>query len=200
MKNGRFVQLSLALNERLFSADYWERGVQLATLQTDAMDQIVSSMQAWCINLFPTAELVTIAPRVKFDPDQVATFEAGPEAFTSRRWANLLKAAAEAPQNQRLVPAIRAAIETPELKRVFPYTSMMRLGFSRCTGYPFSGDCPLIVPIFSTETFQILSGSGVAVGKGSALEAVSLAVNHLPAGCGAAVHGTADDLTDEQNH
>jgi hypothetical protein len=58
----------------------------------------------------------------------------------------------------------------------------------------------LIVPIFKTETFQVLSGSGEAVGNGDVHETMTLAVQHLPAGCGAAVHGTADDLTGEQNH
>lgn len=195
-KGGRSVSLTVATMERSFSADYWDRGVELANLRTPDVGLIVRSMQAWCVNRSAAGDLVAITPHVKFDPDHVAAFEAGPVAFTSGRWAKLLKAAVEAPQNEQLLPAVRAAIGTPELKRLFPYTSMMRLGFSRCTGYPFSGDCPLIVPILRTETFQVLSGSGKAVGKGDAQEAVSLAVQHLPTGCSAAVHGTADELSE----
>ena len=124
----------------------------------------------------------------------MAAFEAGPEAFTRRRWQSLLKAAVEYPQNEKLRPVVQGARKTPELNRLWPFTSMRRLGFSRCTGYPFSGDCPLIAPV-AGEKYQVIGGSGEAVGHGDAREAVALAVRHLPPGCGSAIHGTASDLT-----
>lgn len=196
----RFMQINRGLKERLFVTDFWDRGVSLGHLAVPEVGPLIAAANTWCVEQRPLSYVVNFAPTLRFDQDQVTAFEAGPAAFTEWRWAKMLKAAVDAPQNKRLLPAIRAASETTELKQLFPYTSMMRLGFSRCTGYPFSGDCPLIVPIFKTETFQVLSGSGEVVGKGDVHEAMTLAVQHLPEGFGAAVHGTADDLTDEHDH
>ena len=149
--------MSLALKQRLFSVDFWDRGVQLVTLQTNDVSVVVGSMQTWCVGHAGAADLVAIAPQVQLERDRVVAFEDGPEAFSRHRWASVQRAATASPQNQRLLPAIQATIERPELKQLCPYTSMMRLGFSRCTGYPFSGDCPLIVPILATKDFQVVS-------------------------------------------
>ena len=90
---------------------------------------------------------------------------------------------------------MKQAAADPALGRLFPYTSTFRLCFSRCTGYPFSGDCPLIVPDPAGEHFQVIGLWGAAAGGGDAAMAVSLAVNQLPSECGAAMHGTAADVT-----
>jgi hypothetical protein len=41
---------------------------------------------------------------------------------------------------------VLAAAEQPALRMLFPYTSLLSLCFSRCTGYPYTGDLPMIEP------------------------------------------------------
>jgi Family of unknown function (DUF6193) len=43
-----------------------------------------------------------------------------------------------------LRPVIKAAFVAPELRALFPFTSLNRLCFSRCSYYPYTDDCPCI--------------------------------------------------------
>lgn len=197
-KDRRSVELCLALNERVFTADYWDRGVKLATFMSDDVTTVALSLHAWCVTRSLISQLPLDARQLKFDSGHLAAFEAGPKSFVQHRWLNLLKAISDDPHNDRLDPVIRAASENPQLRTLWPYFSMMRLGFSRCTGYPFSGDCPIIVPILQSKHFQVLNGTGAVAGQGSANEAIALAVQNLPPDCGPAIHGTADDLFEKR--
>jgi hypothetical protein len=42
-----------------------------------------------------------------------------------------------------LRPVVESAFAAPELRALFPFISMNRLCFSRCTQFPFTDDCPL---------------------------------------------------------
>lgn len=46
---------------------------------------------------------------------------------------------------QALRPVIAAASASSQLRALFPFTSLNRLCFSRCSDYPYTGDCPCIV-------------------------------------------------------
>jgi hypothetical protein len=92
-----------------------------------------------------------------------------------------------------LLPLIVAARKSQELCQLFPFTSHQCLCLSRCTGYPYSGDCPHAVPIKRGE-YQVFEASGNVVGSGDAERAVQLLVQHLPPNCGPATKGTAHDL------
>ena len=43
-----------------------------------------------------------------------------------------------------LPPVIEAAFVTPELRALFPFTSLNRLCFSRCSHFPYTDDCSCI--------------------------------------------------------
>ena len=43
-----------------------------------------------------------------------------------------------------LRPLAQLAREDPDLGRLFPFKSLWRLCFSRCSDYPFTNDCPCI--------------------------------------------------------
>jgi len=72
-----------------------------------------------------------------------------PDEQTQRReraWTEVAKHAAKDKPWLRdlLLPLVEAAKETPELAVLFPFTSMNRLCFSRCSDYPFTLDCPCV--------------------------------------------------------
>ncbi len=187
--DGRTVEVLPAAKERSCSAQYWDRGVHLATFKTGDPDPLVRSVRAWCLDRLSPGLLADRCPGVELDRDRVAAFEAGPDAFVSYYWQVLLAAG-----EKRLSPAIRGAAEVPALRRLRPFVTTNRLGFSRCTGFPFTGDGPLIVPVLGQERFQVIGRAGMPVGTGTAVEAAALAASHLPPDGGPVQHGTADEL------
>lgn len=109
-----------------------------------------------------------------------------------------------------LIPLVEKAMETPALRQLFPYASHVWLCFSRCTGYPFSGDCPHVcssrwIPTMEArpsneqredlgpvKAYTVADAKGKFLGEGDAAEAIELVVRNLPPNCGPAVHGTRD--------
>jgi hypothetical protein len=52
---------------------------------------------------------------------------------------------------QALRPVIAAASAVPQLQALFPFTSVNRLCFSRCSDYPYTVDCPCIAATKASE-------------------------------------------------
>ncbi|OOQ57210.1 hypothetical protein BC343_15585 [Mucilaginibacter pedocola] len=88
---------------------------------------------------------------------------------------------------------VRLAKQDEVLGALFPFTSMNRLCFSRCTGYPYTSDIPLIQAALD-GTYQVRLPDNTLLGGGNAIEVISLLKQNLPANIQPAVPGTADDL------
>jgi hypothetical protein len=81
-----------------------------------------------------------------------------------------------------------AALAHPRLGLLFPFTSLNRLCFSRCSRYPFTNDCPCIVVGGSLEPYVVCRKPyepglrpGVVVGETTSLdEALEIAAAALP--------------------
>lgn len=97
------------------------------------------------------------------------------------------------PDLRDLMPFIKLAAQQPVLRALFPYTSHSTFCFSRCTGYPFSHDCPYVTP---EGNGQLVVGKhgGQTLGRGDADRALSLVLDNLPPHCGPAIRGTAAKL------
>jgi hypothetical protein len=102
-------------------------------------------------------------------------------------WAHELEriAAGSTWVDKSLRPILAAAADDPDLRSLFPFTSMNRLCFSRCSAYPYTFDCPCIAAdrghysvlatwAVSDEPAPILAEADEAA------EAVSVVVRHLP--------------------
>lgn len=62
------------------------------------------------------------------------------------RWASLIDSVEResATFAESLRPIVAAAAANSELRALFPFTSVGRLCFSRCSEYPYTVDCPCI--------------------------------------------------------
>ncbi|MFI5527298.1 DUF6193 family natural product biosynthesis protein [Kitasatospora sp. NPDC051853] len=94
---------------------------------------------------------------------------------------------------------IKAAYARPQLRALFPFHSHQTLNFSRCTGFPYTHDVPVITPVHGKHRvtwWKTRSPHGPAdIGEtDNPRDAVALVLVHLPADCGPAVAGTANDL------
>jgi hypothetical protein len=157
-----------------------------------------------------TGELQCQFPFFKSAPKAIS-HEHGAAAEVERKWQSLLSHVRSDKYKSELLPLVEKAIEVPVLRRLFPFTSLSALCFSRCTGFPYSHDCPSACPsnrailqgymtpeqraaIGSTKLYTVADSKGQFIGQGDALEAIDLIVRHLPPNCGPAIQGTADDL------
>jgi hypothetical protein len=189
-KNHRFSQVYTAVKVRLFIYDFWDRGVMLADASTPDLLQVARSIHAWVLEKANTSQIMESFPFVT--PEPIAeSFEKDMEV--EWKWEALEETVRAQPHMAKLLPLVVASRSSKEVRQLFPYTSLVSLHLSRCTGYPFSGDCPYAVPTQEGQ-YQVFDASGKVVGIGDAGHAVQLLIDHLPPNWGPATKGTADDL------
>jgi len=189
-KNRRFSQVYVAAEVRLFLYDFWDRGVMLANASTPDFLQVARSIHEWVQEKANTSQLREAFPFVTLEPI-AASFEKDMEV--EWKWESLEATIRTQQHKTDLLPLVVAARRKKEVRQLFPFTSLVSLCLSRCTGYPFSGDCPYAVPTKEGQ-YQVFDASGKVIGRGDAESAVQLLIDHLPPNCGPATKGTADDL------
>jgi hypothetical protein len=206
--NQRFSQVTTAKHERLFMLDFWDRGVCLAHGSTPLLPKVAEVINAWVAKELPTTEMQRQFPFVSVEPT-AESHEQGAAAEVERKWQALYSRLRS--EQSELMMLVEKAMEVPVLRRLFPFTSLFSLCLSRCTGYPFSGDCPSACPssraimqgyltpeqcsaLGPEKPYTVADSKGRFLGQGDAEEAIELIVRHLPPDYGPAVQGTANDL------
>jgi hypothetical protein len=184
----RHGDIVCASRERLFLASFWEQGVWLAKQSTASLDTLVRALLTWYVQSASASMLqrvneVAVADAAPF-------YEAGPAAYVEHRWQQLLTEPGDLPGLNQLV---WAAAARAQLRRLMPYKSLYWLGFSRCTGYPFTRDCPAIGQT-SDGRFEVRDSRHRKLARVPLEEALDILVSNLPPGADSAVHGTADRL------
>lgn len=206
----RFSQIKIAKHKRLFMSDFWDRGVCLAHGSTSLLPKVAEGIHAWLAEGLSTGELRKQFPFVAVEP-KADYHEQSAAVEVEQKWQALHNHVKSEAHMIALAPLLEKAMEVPVLRRLFPFTSLSSLCFSRCTGYPFSGDCPSVCPssraimqgyltpeqraaLVPEKPYTVADSKGHFLGEGDAAEAVELIVKHLPPNCGPAIQGTADDL------
>lgn len=185
---GRGGAIAVATKVRLFIVSFRVDGVQLGWMKTDSVDPMARALHAWAVERTSTAQLKAAFPEVCVQP-AAASYEEGPKAYIESQWAELIARVSET--LPELFPVVHLARDTAALRDLLPFTSHDILGFSRCTGYPFTRDCPSIAAV-GENRFCVRGPSGERLGEGDAETAVKIARENLPENCGEAVHGTSD--------
>ncbi len=211
-EKSRVSQMYIAAQERLFLFDFWSDGVLYGNGVCKTLTDAAQAINFW---ICEKPSIAVMEERFAlFQPsEQGKAHEAG--QAVKYQWVSLLKSWENTPDpSMSPKPLIEAASKCPELRRLFPFTSLYRLCFSRTTGYPFTDDCPHAVPI-GNGRFRAYSAkheivnrnhSGFdyqdtvyeVIGEGNVEEVIEMLVANLPPNCGAAISGTAEDLTSEE--
>jgi hypothetical protein len=181
----RFSQIYVGAKTRMFSFDFWNRGVYLVAGATPDILEMSRSIDKWIASGCLTGELASAFPFVQVQ-QSAAAYERGEEV--EMQWRAFLASLGNSVPE--LSAFVAAAAAEPKLRQLFPFISMNRFFFSRCTGYQFTSDTPHVVPLGPDE-YEVIACSGASLGRGDAAHAVALAVAALPANCGPAVLGTA---------
>lgn len=190
----RESQVMIAAHERAFSVDFWDRGVKYGAGWTSQLGDVAVAIVTFAERGVTIAELVR-------DFSWIEPTESGRAHEQGRlvedTWLHYTAMPARALPVASLAPLVQAASRCLELRQLLPFTSLDRLCFSRTTGYPYTTDCPHARPLRNGRFLVVrrdATGNEEVVGEGAAEEAVAMLVASLPANCGAAVDGTAEDL------
>jgi len=118
------------------------------------------------------------------DPAEVARWN---ESIAATTWPRRLTSEQMQEAAENLLKLAQAAFADDRLGRLFPFKSMSRLCFSRCSEWPYTNDCPAIHSARGTERYTILDrpygpeGSiGILGDTAFAGDAVEMAAAALP--------------------
>ncbi|MEV0623945.1 DUF6193 family natural product biosynthesis protein [Nonomuraea sp. NPDC050404] len=180
-----------ASEDRRFLMEFWDRGVRLAKAGTGDLPGAARATALWQGGA-QLRELKAGCPFVEYCP--VAEAHERGEAVEAT-WAIYRTASARHVDHD----LIEAAYAEPRLRALFPFHSHRTLHFSRCTGFPYTHDLPVIDPR-PDGTYRVVwwhdrSPDGPIIREADTPhDAVALIIAYLPDRVGPAVVGTANDL------
>ncbi|MGW7545069.1 DUF6193 family natural product biosynthesis protein [Streptomyces sp. NPDC054770] len=180
------LTVHLGAVERVFLVAAWGRGVNLTNGSTTDLTELATAAAAWHHG-GTLAELHAAAPLLVFGA-LAAAHERGPEHAVAEKWRRFLE-----PHPYRDLDMIRAAYAEPRLRVLFPFTSHDVLRFSRCTGYPYTGDVSAIHPLGLGRYAVQHPGEEFSRERAdtcTAREAAALVVARMPDTWGPAIAGT----------
>lgn len=185
-KDNRYSQIYLAAKEKLFLSEFWRDGVCLAHGNTEDINELARVLDYWLSSDNDTKSLADKFEFVTANEKAIAFDEKREVEYT---WNSILN------DNSRadIRSFVELAVNDPVLSKLFPFTSLTRLCFSRCTGYPYTHDTPIVIPI-SVDTYEVRLSDNDLVGKGNAREVLAMVKSNLPLNIKPAISGTAEDL------
>ena len=174
-------------SERLFLLDFSDQGLLIARLETVNFDQAVRALHSWIGIRRNLQAMQEEHPEFQPTAEGVA-FEAG--SLIDFRWQQYL----HSDEWPHMKPFLKAAFEHQLLGGLFPFFSMQRLRFSRCTGFPYAFSEIPQVRALGPGRFAVQRCDGTPVGEGDEKTALEILEAHLPPNIGRAVDGTWADL------
>ena len=184
--DNRFTQIYLAAEQNLYLSNYWKDGVSLAHGNTDDINSLVESVDFWLCKNINSTELAQKFSFVSLSA-KAETFDDGREVRYA--WHSILID----PQRAELKQFIDLVMQDEILSTLFPFTSLTRLCFSRCTGYPYTYDLPVVIPL-NEHDFEVRLNNDVVVGRGNASQALKMVKENLPNDIKPAIKGTANNF------
>ncbi|MFE9782109.1 DUF6193 family natural product biosynthesis protein [Streptomyces sp. NPDC005775] len=189
--DSRATSVHLGIQDRCFVMSFWEGGVAMAKGTTTSLNEAATATGDWQSGA-TLEDLQSACPFVHYGPLAEA-HERGDAVETM--WT-IYRQTAASHVDQDLIEACYAQ---PQLRALFPFHSHRSLNFSRCTGFPYTHDVPVVTPVdgrYRVTWWETRSPQGPAdIGEAdNPRDAVALVVAHLSPECGPAVAGTANDL------
>lgn len=184
--NKRVSQVYLAADEKLYLSDFWRDGVCLAYGQTSSIDKLTEILNYW-LSSDATTELLQDKFKFIKVSEKAKAFDDNNEVEYT--WNSILNDSSRT----EIRSFVELAIIDNVLSKLFPFTSLMRLCFSRCTGYPYTFDTPMVIPV-SENIYEVRLSNNDIVGIGTATDALKMVKENLPLDIQPAIVGTAKDL------
>jgi hypothetical protein len=181
----RFCQIMIITNG--FSIDFWDHGVCLVNTGTSDVHELAKAIHVW-IDLKCNLDTLNT---FSFINVPLASYVHGRGEEVEQRWENFLNSIPTT--LPELSEFVIEAYKHPKLRQLFPFTSLNTFCLSRCTGYPYTNDLPIVIPAKNNE-YEVVTRDGKGFGPGNAKWAVKTVEANLPENCGPAIIGTAEEM------
>lgn len=187
----RHVSVTAASQERCLLMEFWTQGVMMAKARASDLPAAAEAIGLWQAGT-RLRELNAACPFVEYGLLAEA-HERG--NAVEAQWASYRTTSASHVDHD----LIEAAYAQPRLRALFPFHSHRTLNFSRCTGFPYTHDIPVITPCtdgaYRVTWWPDRSPEGPAIAEvTNPHDAIAEVMAHLPDDCGPAVAGIATDL------
>jgi hypothetical protein len=188
----RSVNTTVAAEERLFIANFWDKGVQVGSLSSPDLSTVTGAILTFLADRMAASTMTNAFSEFSPTPE-ARPHEVGAMDEVAFQWDAVKRTLeAEAPE---LLSLANTLSRTWPFSHLFPTVSLEALYFSRCTGTPYSGDCPSVVWLSPGHYEVRTRGGNEPVGGGDEATALNLLQAALPPGCGPAVQGSAETLS-----
>ncbi|MFC8176237.1 DUF6193 family natural product biosynthesis protein [Streptomyces sp. NPDC057325] len=181
---------------RWFNINGSHQGVRLLSGSTSDLSALVRAAAGWR-NGAGLREIQGDAAFIEVS-ELAEAHERGPAEAVTVQWRLLLEGLRQDADRLGLARQTLALAEVasaePRLRQLYPLTSHWSLHFTTCTGFPYSWDVPFVDPLGDGRYRVCGPSRGTVIGEAdTAAAAISMVVGALPANCGPAVAGTAND-------
>ncbi|MGW4077851.1 DUF6193 family natural product biosynthesis protein [Streptomyces asiaticus] len=172
------------------------QGVQLLSGSTSDLGELARAAAGWR-NGARLREIQEDASFIEVS-EPAEAHEHGPAEAVTVQWRILLEDLRQEADRldlaRQTLALAEAASAEPKLRQLYPFTSHWSLHFTTCTGFPYSWDVPFIDPL-SDGRYRVCGPSrGTVIGEAdTAAAAIAMVMSSLPANCGPAAAGTAND-------
>lgn len=180
----RTIQLSCAVQKRLFIVVFIRRGVIFCRIGLSDMDDLRRAIDIWFIKQAKLQDMKNQFPDLEVLPQGTA-FESG--RGLEFQWKSFLNN-----PDPLVKPLIEAAAAKPVLRKLFPFRSGNTFRFSRTTGSPYTFDYPYF-RIPEPGRYQAMAAAphlshleaqtaGTLLREGTAAEVVASLIEAMPKG------------------
>lgn len=181
---------------RWFNIHGLHQGVQLLSGSTSDLGELARAAAGWRSGA-RLREIQKAAPFIKVS-ELAEAHERGPAEAVTVQWRLLLESlrqkADRLPLARQTLALAEMAATEPKLRQLYPFTSHWSLHFTTCTGFPYSWDVPFVDPLRDGRYRVCGPSRGTVIGEADTVAAaIAMVVAALPANCGPAVAGTAND-------
>jgi len=184
--NNNNTEIQLIPELDCLEVNYWRNGVWMAYGQTKNIKELTTSIVDW-LELKPITLDFTIEFNFVKSTEQAKYFDEDNE--TMYAWKKILNDS----NFEQLKDFISIAIKDDILCYLFPFTSLNVLCLSRCTGYPYTSDTPIIISL-DNDFYEVRTSENIIIGNGNSNEAINLVKSNLPFGIKPAIKGTAEEV------
>jgi hypothetical protein len=192
--NQRSSQVMLAAEERLFSVDFWCKGVCYGSWWINSLEIAALSIRDFIEDEYDCMKMHKSYHWFKSTIGMLHEKDAS--LLVKRAWKSLLRRLERQKSAKRntlirtMYGVARIAHQNKHLRVLMPYISMETLCFSLTTGWPYKTIGPKITSLQS-GTCVLQTENGVIQGEVH-LRELSAALNGVAVAHGKAYHGTAD--------
>jgi len=189
-KNNGAVHVALLPGARIFRTEIRRMGMTIGLIDCSSIDEVADIFATWLANDLGSKDARRLWPEAKLR-DDAELYEVTDSL--DQAWNIILYLDGGTSE-----PFLRECVKIPILRGLMPVhsTTMNAFYFSRCTGYPYTDDCPVTLPMKDGRYNVSLRDKTEHIVTG-AKETAQFVAKHLPVGTTRAFEGDSNQVNQD---